>query len=42
MKNLGIVGAGGFFGLSFINSFLNGKLQAFGIEKLTLITPIAC
>jgi len=38
LKNLGIVGAGGFFGLSFIDSFLNGKLQAFGIEKLTLIT----
>lgn len=38
MKNLGIVGAGGFFGLSFISSFLNGKLEAFGINKLTLVS----
>ena len=38
MKNLGIVGAGGFFGLSFISPFLNGKLEAFGINKLTLIS----
>jgi nucleoside-diphosphate-sugar epimerase len=38
LKNLGIVGAGGFFGLSFIDSFLNGNLEAFDINKLTLIS----
>ena len=38
MTKLGIVGADGFFGLSFVNSFLNGKLDEFCIEKLTLIS----
>jgi dTDP-glucose 4,6-dehydratase len=38
MTKLGIVGADGFFGLSFVNSFLNGELDEFCIEKLTLIS----
>ena len=38
MTILGIVGADGFFGLSFVNSFLNGKLEAFDIKKLALIS----
>lgn len=38
MKTLGIVGAGGFFGLSYVSSFLNGKLKPFGIENLVLIS----
>jgi nucleoside-diphosphate-sugar epimerase len=38
MKNLGVVGASGFFGLTFVNSFLNGNLEAFNIKKLTLVS----
>ena len=37
-KKLGIVGAGGFFGLSFVDAFLAGDLDAFGIDKLMLIS----